>query len=132
MVFLLNSYGLEIVASASLLLSSAQGCHPTEWGAPWGQWGVSCLVLLTAVGTCLCGQAWGLQAWTPRGSGSFISSISSSKRHWEASDEGKPLEKHECLCETRRHTGERNNAKAEIDQGSLGPNQGIVTLEILI
>lgn len=104
MVFLVNSYEPAIIFSASLLFSSAQGCRPTEWGAPWGQWGVRCLVLLTAVGTCLCGQAWGLQAWTPRGSGSFISSInSSSKRHWEASGEGK-LWRSESVCVKREET----------------------------
>lgn len=67
---------------------SARGCHPTEQAAPWDQWAFSCLVLPTVAGACPCGQGWALQAWTPQGNGSFIS-ISSSKRHWEAWDEGK-------------------------------------------
>lgn len=76
--------------SVSLPFSSALGCHPAEWGAPWGQWGVSCLVPLMVAVAFPCGQAWDPQAWTPLGNGFFIiSTTNSNKRHWEASDEGK-------------------------------------------
>lgn len=68
---------------------SAQGCHPAEQVAPWAQWRDSCLGPPMAVGAYPCGQGWGLQAWTPPGNGSFISiNSSSSKRRWEALDEG--------------------------------------------
>lgn len=67
---------------------SAQGCHPAEQVAPWPQWRGSCLGPPMVVGAYPCGQGWGLQAWTPPGNGSFISINSSSKRPWEALDEG--------------------------------------------
>lgn len=77
--------------AASLFFSSAKGCPPVEWEGQWEQWGVSYLDPLMVVGTCPCGQAWGLQAWMPQERGSFIiiiiiisRSSSSSKRRWEA------------------------------------------------
>lgn len=71
---------------------SALGYYPAEQVAPWAQWRGSGLGPPMAVGAYPCGQEWGLQAWTPPGNASFISinssSSSSSKRRWEALDEG--------------------------------------------
>ena len=90
-------------------VSSAQGCHPAGSGAPWGQWGASCLVPL--MGTCPCGRAWGLRAWTPRGSGSFISINNTSKRRWEeATGEGE-LWRSESVCVREGEVRERNKTK---------------------